>query len=655
MSPRDHSNRLRRRSFRVLVGRLLLVGLALGLVSPVTRAQGPINAVLGVTKNFRYQSGSADSVPNTALLNQQSWTVNVQTNDPNIVLPSAKVDMTPRFDCLGWQGRIRFDTCENGQTYTWNAGDFTGFNNFRLLEDSLPPGIPGMTPGFEFSRSFDNTSFSAPGYQTAHFILDLQRDSGWLSLGGAPFGDIFGVDSDDVYAAAVDATYTLSKGGVSTQIAPPAGPFTLNQSSGFSRQNLDAGYRVEATITYFVAPKHVNAQFKGALTATWTQRVDPFREQYSKPVTVTGIDPLTPGEAVVATLTMGGSTYMESAFVYDTQVELSPVSGAAYTKLSLPLDILPGQFPNIVTLGDSSTIAVGILSTPYGNAQNLDYNQITFGATGNEPNHRKMCSPADLDNTGVADDLICTFGLAASGLNAASTYGVLRAVAADGTTVLEGRDSIVISGGGGGGQPSINVSTVNLDFGITPVVTFADRTIDIRNNGTAELSITGFDPYGSGAQAFKIVNSLEPPYTIAPNTSKQLTIRFEPTGFGTSEAGLAILNSDHRVDIQLKGIGLTPGQVGLTGPQGPPGEKGATGPAGPQGPTGTTGPQGLIGPMGLMGPRGEGLVPGSLLHLIAGIAPPPGYVFVLTYELKGKDASGKGAEVKVNVNVYQKQ
>ena len=67
-------------------------------------------------------------------------------------------------------------------------------------------------------------------------------------------------------------------------------------------------------------------------------------------------------------------------------------------------------------------------------------------------------------------------------------------------------------------------------------------------------------------------------------------------------------------------------------------------PEGPQGPQGIPGPQGTAG---------EGLVPGSLLYLVAGFAPPAGYALLGTTELGLVDLVARKA-IRLKINVYQK-
>lgn len=66
---------------------------------------------------------------------------------------------------------------------------------------------------------------------------------------------------------------------------------------------------------------------------------------------------------------------------------------------------------------------------------------------------------------------------------------------------------------------------------------------------------------------------------------------------------------------------------------------------------GDPGPQ---GPQGVPGPAGEGLVPGSLLFLASGFAPPAGYALIGSTEL-AVTVPGVKRTIKLTVNVYQKQ
>lgn len=98
------------------------------------------------------------------------------------------------------------------------------------------------------------------------------------------------------------------------------------------------------------------------------------------------------------------------------------------------------------------------------------------------------------------------------------------------------------------------------------------------------------------------------------------------------------------VGIQTDGrVGTLASALLPPGPQGPAGPTGATGAIGPKGDTGATGPQ---------GPVGAGLIPGSLLFLLPNVAPPPGYAYIGSTELKVDTPDKKS--IKIIINVYQK-
>ena len=106
------------------------------------------------------------------------------------------------------------------------------------------------------------------------------------------------------------------------------------------------------------------------------------------------------------------------------------------------------------------------------------------------------------------------------------------------------------------------------------------------------------------------------------------------------------------------------GAQGEIGPQGPAGPSGATGaqgsqgeigPQGPAGPTGATGPQG-VGVAGPHGPSGEGLVSGSLLLMLEGQAPPPGYRRLGSFVEEAVDPDGRGGQrrFRLTIVIWQK-
>jgi hypothetical protein len=316
-------------------------------------------------------------------------------------------------------------------------------------------------------------------------------------------------------------------------------------------------------------------------------------------------------------------------------------------------------------------VNVGILSTPLGDVTTrLDRASIRFGRPGLGAPPSSPCQVANLDNR-VPDDLVCSFNvgdLVAAGLNMASAFGVLTATTTDGINV-EGRDSLAQVT-----VAKISASPGNWDFGARVVPDVAVTTIVVSNTGNAALAVTpSLEP--PGTPDFVVDSS---GFTVAPGQSRHVQVTFQPRAFGAKSAVLRLASNDPiRPDlaIRLDGIGLTEGLQGPIGPAGPqglqgtqgpkgdPGEQGPQGPPGPQGPIGPQGPQGshgLPGEKGDKGDPGEGLIPGSLLLLVDGVQPPPGYMYLGSYDLglrSGRNPQGKlaGPSAALIVNVYRKQ
>ncbi len=116
----------------------------------------------------------------------------------------------------------------------------------------------------------------------------------------------------------------------------------------------------------------------------------------------------------------------------------------------------------------------------------------------------------------------------------------------------------------------------------------------------------------------------------------------------------------------VEGPAGPPGPPGQPGPPGPKGDQGAPGLPGPKGDKGDPGPPGPAGPQGP--PGTAGLPVGTLLYLVDGAAPPPGFVLLGTFKQefktpkqpgKGRDDKsrddGKGPADSVTIKLYVKR
>lgn len=106
------------------------------------------------------------------------------------------------------------------------------------------------------------------------------------------------------------------------------------------------------------------------------------------------------------------------------------------------VDILPGRFPNAVSLKSDVRIPVAILSAPgFDPVQEINEDSITFGPTGDERS-LDFCTADEVNGDGVPD-LICYFETASTGFQIGSREGILRFMDVN-RIRLEGRDSVRI-------------------------------------------------------------------------------------------------------------------------------------------------------------------------------------------------------------------
>lgn len=105
----------------------------------------------------------------------------------------------------------------------------------------------------------------------------------------------------------------------------------------------------------------------------------------------------------------------------------------------IPIDIMPGVPPKIVSLKESTRIRVAILSAPgFDLVQQFDQTTLTFGRTGDE---------RSLDSCAVDGvNLLCQFKMALTGFRPGDTQGILRImrVTSEGRTPFEGRGAVQI-------------------------------------------------------------------------------------------------------------------------------------------------------------------------------------------------------------------
>ncbi|MFB6148560.1 MAG: choice-of-anchor D domain-containing protein, partial [Halobacteriales archaeon] len=108
------------------------------------------------------------------------------------------------------------------------------------------------------------------------------------------------------------------------------------------------------------------------------------------------------------------------------------------------------------------------------------------------------------------------------------------------------------------------VGASNIDFGEVPLGDTAQRTVTVRNNGSALVTLTGTTLAGEQSEQFRIVDGAvdgAPPVVLGPGDSRQLTIEYAPTVGGDASASLTVTPTSSEVPpvtIRLTGSGIGP-------------------------------------------------------------------------------------------------
>lgn len=102
--------------------------------------------------------------------------------------------------------------------------------------------------------------------------------------------------------------------------------------------------------------------------------------------------------------------------------------------------------------------------------------------------------------------------------------------------------------------PAISLSATSLTFDSTTVGATSQRTLTIRNTGTASLSVTGIRATGADSSQFTVSPATA---TVAAGDSARVTVTFAPTSAGAKSASLSIAHNatGSPSTVALTGVG----------------------------------------------------------------------------------------------------
>ena len=109
-----------------------------------------------------------------------------------------------------------------------------------------------------------------------------------------------------------------------------------------------------------------------------------------------------------------------------------------------------------------------------------------------------------------------------------------------------------------GSLPDIDVQPPSWDYGSVNVGSTSDKSFTVQNTGTATLNVSGTTLVGTDAGQFAILSG-GGAFSLAPGTSRTVTVRFAPTSAGAKSATLRFTSDDpdeNLKDVPLSGTGV---------------------------------------------------------------------------------------------------
>ena len=113
---------------------------------------------------------------------------------------------------------------------------------------------------------------------------------------------------------------------------------------------------------------------------------------------------------------------------------------------------------------------------------------------------------------------------------------------------------------GTGTEPDIAVNPPSKDYGIVVIDSSESHSFWVKNEGTADLNVTGETLVGGDSTEFSIDQG-QVPFTLAPGDSHEVVVSFNPTSEGTKATTLQFTSNDpdeNPFDVSLSGTGTVP-------------------------------------------------------------------------------------------------
>ncbi len=217
---------------------------------------------------------------------------------------------------------------------------------------------------------------------------------------------------------------------------------------------------------------------------------------------------------------------------------------------------IPGNvFFGDVCVGSTATQTLNVCNT--GNS-NLEVNNIT-----SDNGQFAVTTPTQGYPVVISPDFCFPFQVKFTPTSTGSKTANLTVLSND-----PARPSVTVQASGAGTRQAIDTLIANSgDFGQVCVGSFKDLNLTINNSGGCDLVVNSVTSIGADASQFIVAGDNAYPITVAPGTSVQVPIRFQPTSIGTKSASIRVNSNDPtspNKDVPVSGH-ADPGDIRVTG------------------------------------------------------------------------------------------
>ncbi len=269
------------------------------------------------------------------------------------------------------------------------------------------------------------------------------------------------------------------------------------------------------------------------------------------------------------------------SLVGETAFQLAPGVSKVLAVRFLPAAIGQQQATLSIESNDSAqpAVAVALSGTGYGlpgiaiEPPSLDFGPLTVGQTAEQSLTVRNPGTANLAVSKVESSkpAFAVIGETSFELNpgafralsvrfSPTEVGPQQAALLIDSNAPEPQSAGVALSGEGLGVPVISVEPTQIDFGTVTLGQSAERTLTVRNEGSADLVVSAIK---SSHPAFSVLG--ETAFDLAPSASQELSVQFVPTGPGERQATLTVESNDGNlptVTVALSGTGFgVPGIV----------------------------------------------------------------------------------------------